>query len=50
MRENCLKVVENIKNILASSNLNLREIFSRIDKDGSGDISNLEFRQACRKL
>ena len=44
------KVVERLKHILAASNIPLEEFYRQIDTDGSGDISNLEFVNAIRKL
>lgn len=39
-----------MKQILRASNKSLEEVFKSYDKDGSGDISNLEFKEAFRQM
>lgn len=39
-----------MRQILRSANKSLKEIFSEFDHDGSGTISNVEFRNALRDL
>lgn len=46
----CKIVVNKAKNFLRASNKSLREIFNEFDVDGSGNISNLEFKEAFRKM
>lgn len=43
-------VVKKAKQILRASNKSMAEIFKEFDQDGSGCISNLEFKEAFRKL
>lgn len=44
------KVVDRMRHMLAASNIPLEEFVRSIDTDGDGDISNLEFVNAMRKL
>jgi Ca2+-binding EF-hand superfamily protein len=39
-----------LRGILKTSNANLREVFASFDSDGSGKLSNLEFKNALRQL
>ncbi len=43
-------IIEKLRFILKSSNLSLREAFVKIDKDGNGFLSQIEFRNAVRQL
>lgn len=43
-------IVDKVREILRSSNKSIEEIFKEFDKDGSGSISNVEFRNAFREM
>lgn len=43
-------VLEKVRQILRSTNKSIDEIFKQFDSDGSGSISNVEFRNALREL
>ena len=44
------KVFEKLRQILHASNLSIEQFFKSVDKDASGEISNLEFINAIRSL
>lgn len=44
------QLIDRVKQILRSCNKTPTEIFQEFDKDGSGEISNLEFRAAFKNL
>lgn len=48
--EDCEKVLRKVKQVLRASNKSIEEIFKEFDSDGSGELSNLEFKDAFRKL
>ena len=43
-------VIERLRVIIATSTKSLREIFNEFDEDGNGFITQVEFRNAMRKL
>jgi len=44
------KVFEKVRQILHASNTTVEQFFKKIDTDGSGEVSNLEFINALRSL
>ena len=50
MAKLCDDTVLKVKRILRASSKGLRDIFKDFDTDGSGDISNNEFKNAIRSL
>lgn len=45
-----VNVFEKLKGIFKASSKNMSELFSEIDQDGNGSLSQVEFRNAIRKL
>lgn len=43
-------MIERLRVIIATSTKSLREIFNDFDEDGNGFITQVEFRNAMRKL
>jgi hypothetical protein len=43
-------IMEKLRQIMKSSSLTLEDIFKKFDEDGNGWISEVEFRNAIRKL
>jgi Ca2+-binding EF-hand superfamily protein len=43
-------IIQKLRFILKSTNISLREVFNKFDKDGSGKISQIEFRNSIRQL
>lgn len=43
-------IIDKVREILRSSNKTIEQIFKEFDKDGSGTISNVEFRNAFREM
>ena len=46
----CEQIVFKLRGILKASNMDLKDVFAQFDSDGSGKISNLEFKNALRQL
>lgn len=44
------KLFEKLRQILFTSNISVEQFFQKIDKDGSGEISNLEFINSIRAM
>ena len=43
-------IIDKVRQILRSSNKTIEQVFRDFDKDGSGSISNVEFRNAFREM
>lgn len=48
--ESSLDVIEKMKRLVKSSNRDVTQVFAVYDEFGTGFITNLEFRNALRKL
>ena len=44
------EIVDKVKQIMRASNKTLQQLFLEIDIDGSGSVSNLEFRNCIKKM
>ena len=44
------KIVENIKDILLTSHKTLEQVFTEVDTEKKDAVTNLQFKQAFRKL
>lgn len=45
-----MNIIDKVRQILRSSNKTIEQVFKDFDKDGSGSISNVEFRNAFREM